>query len=538
MTKSNKLFASSESHTYAEATKLNKHGKPAFDRTIEEDTLAVLLTNTLSNTFYVSDKELAKQTVEILTKMAQKDAEFLAKALVYARRNGLMKLAPVVGLAVLSANESGKKVNFRKVFHHVVKTPDDLREFVSLCRTKAVRKGLGGEARDAVKRWLQHLSEYHAVKYGSANSEGITLRDIIRMAHPRPVSDAQRELFGWLVKGWADVGPKPSPTSPQVWALETLKRATSEKEVIRLVEDYKLPWEVVVPSVKKMTPEIWKMLLKDMPYMALLRQLNTMERNGLFADKDVAKAVAAKLSDPENVKRSKQLPFRFFNAHNAFTGIQVVRDAIVSALEQSFENTDKLDGRVCIANDISGSMSSLASDKGTARYCDIAGLLASALFKKCDDVILLPFDTSAHEVKVSRHDSIMTIANTISRSGGGTSLGAPIQYLRNHKDKVDVFIGLTDNESWVGHGFLTEWEAYKKISPNAKAFLINIAPYRDFVAPAGYPDVYYISGWSDSVLKYISLTLNGGHGQVDDVKGLDLSGLNKSKAVVHETIAD
>lgn len=536
MTKSNKLFASQE--PVQKGTKLNLAGAPSFDRTLEEDTLAVLLTNTLSNTFYVSDKDLAKQTVEVLTKMAKKDPEFLAKALVYARRNGLMKLAPVVGLAVLSANESGKKVNFRKVFHHVVKTPDDLREFVSLCRTKAVRQGLGGEARDAVKRWLQHMSEYHAVKYGSANSEGITLRDIIRMAHPRPVNDAQRELFGWLVKGWDDVGPKPSPTSPQVWALETLKRATSDKEVIRLVQDYKLPWEVVVPSVKKMTPEIWKALLKDMPYMALLRQLNTMERNGLFADKDVAKAVAAKLSDQTNVKYSKQLPFRFFNAYNAFKGIQVVRDAIVDALELSFENTEKLDGRVCIANDISGSMSGQVSDKGETRYRDVAGLLSAALFKKCDDVILLQFNTSANTLDASRRDSVMSLAKKIGDGDGGTNVGAPIAYLSQHRDKVDVFIGVTDSESWAGNGFLTEWEAYKKISPKAKAFVINIAPYRDFVAPAGYPDVHYISGWSDAVLKYISLTLNGGIGQVEDVKRLDLSSLDKSKVVVTEPIAE
>lgn len=537
MTKTGKLFGSTES--VQKGTKLNAHGAPSFSRTLEEDTLAVLLTNTLSNTFYVSEKDLAKQTVEVLIKMAQKDPEFLAKALVYARQYGLMKLAPVVGLAVLSANETGKKVNFRKVFHHVVKTPDDLREFVSLCRSGAVRKGLGGEARDAVKRWLQHLSEYHAVKYGSANSEGITLRDIIRMAHPRPVNDAQRELFGWLVKGWEDVGPAPSPTNPQVWALEKLKRTESEKDVIALIEKYRLPWEVVVPAAKKMTPAIWKALLKDMPYMALLRQLNTMDRNSLFLDKEVAKFVAGKLSDKESVKRSKQLPFRFFNAYNAFTGNQAVRDAIVDALEVSFENTEKLNGRICIASDVSGSMSGQASEKSATRYRDIAGLLSAALFKKCDDVVLLQFNESANTLNVSRRDSVMSLAQKIADGSGGTNVGAPIRWLNDHGDKVDVFIGVTDNESWAGRGFLAEWESYKRVSPNAKAFLINIAPYRDFVAPAGYPNVYYISGWSDSVLKYISLTVNGGMGQVDDVKRIDLSGLDKGKAVsTSETNAD
>lgn len=531
------------SATYRQATKLNKEGFPAFGRSLEEDTLCVLMTNTLSNTFYVSEQELAKETIDVLTKMAEKDPDFLAKALVFARNQGLMRLAPIVGLAVLSAfDKSEKKTAFRKVFHHVIKTPDDLREFVAICRSKAVRQGLGGEARDAVKRWLQHMTEYHAVKYGSANSEGITLRDIIRMAHPRPVSDKQRELFGWVVKGWNDVGPAPSPTNPQVWAFETLKRTEDEAEIVSLVEKYRLTWEVVVPSVKKMTPAIWRALLKDMPYMALLRNLNTLERNDVLkaTDKDpypaVAKEVAARLADPEQVKRSKQLPFRFFNAFKAFTGNQMVRDALVDALEQSFVSVPELAGRVCIANDISGSMGSKVSEKGEARYCDIAGLLGAALFKKCDDVVLMPFDTNVHQINVSRKSTIMDIAEKVGKALGGTDLSAPVNELIRTKTKVDVFIGITDNMDWAGEGFLTAWERYKKLmNPNAKAFLVRIDPYSgEYVAPEGYPDVHFIFGWNDSVLKYISMTLQKGVSQVEDVRKMDLTKLDTKKEVAAE----
>jgi len=536
MVRSNKLFGSTPqpqkpgmSPTYAQADKVNREGFPAFTRTLEEDTLAVLLCNTLSNTFYADERTLAKETVDVLTRMAQKDADFLAKALVHARNRGLMRLAPVVGLAVLSAHGDGeKKVAFRRVFHHVVKTPDDLREFVSLCRSKQIRKGLGGEARDAVKRWLQHISEYHAVKYGSAKSEGITLRDILRMAHPRPVSEAQRELFGWLVKGWDKVGLEPSPSNPQVWAFEKIKRAETEAEIVALVKKYRLTWEVVVPSVKKMTTGIWAALLDEMPYMALLRNLNTMARHHVFTDEATVKKIAKRLSDPEQVRKSKQFPFRFFNAFKAFEGPQGIRDALADALEQSFENVEALPGRVCVANDISGSMSNPVSDKGKARYCDIAGILAAALFKKQEDVVLLPFDTTVHTIAVSRRDSIMTIAGQIGLAQGGTDVGAPIRYLNQTHQKVDVFIGVTDGEDWAGRGFLTEWEEYRKeVSPNAKAFLVTISPYKDWNAPTGYPSVHFCVGWSDAVLKYIPLVLKGGAGQVEEVKKIDLAALGK-----------
>jgi 60 kDa SS-A/Ro ribonucleoprotein len=529
------LFGFDKQKPYRDAAKLNKEGFPAFDRSIEEDTLAVLTTNTLSNTFYVDARSLAKETVAVLDKMGDEDPAFLARALVYARNKGLMRLAPIVGLAVLSVKDRGRKDNFRRAFDLVIRTPDDLREFVALCRTGTIRKGLGGEARDAVKRRLQRLSPYHAVKYGSARSEGMTLRDILRMAHPKPVNRAQEELFGWLVKGWTSIGPEPSPTNPQVWAFERLKRTADEAEIVRLVRDHRLTWEVVVPAVRKMTPAVWRALLDDMPYMALLRNLATMDRHGVFQDRDTVREIAKRIADPANVRRSKQFPFRFFNAFHAFKGDQSVKDALADALERSFENVPRLRGRVCVANDISGSMGGRAAARGAARYCDIAGLLAAALFRKCDDVALLPFDTEVHAVSVSRRSAVMDIAGKIGLAQGGTDLGAPIRRLLKRKEKVDIFIGITDGEDWAGRGFLSEWEAYKaKVNRDAKAFLIAISPYRDWNAPAGHPDIHFVLGWSDAVLRYIPLVLGGGAGQVAEVRNLDFAAFEKAPAAAEE----
>lgn len=522
------------SKTYAQADLINKEGFRAFSRTLEEDTLSVLLTNTLSNTFYASEKELAKETLDVLKAQADQDPEFLAKACVYAREKGLMKLTSVIALAILSAQDvGGRKDLFRKAFPRVVQIPDDLREFVAFCRTKQARKGLGGQAKVMAQHWLRHMSEFHAVKYGSSASEGITLRDILRMTHPRPKTEAQRELFGWLVNGWKDVGAEPSPRNPMVWALEKVKRSTDAAEIVSLVKTYKLPWEVVVPSVQKMTKGIWTALMHGMPYMALLRNLNTMTRHGVLEDKETVKALAARIADPENVRKSKQFPFRFWNAFNAFTGSQTLRDALTDALEASFQNMPEIKGRVCVSNDISWSMNGKATEKGTARFCDIAGIFGAALFKKCEDVVLLPFDNCAHPDlgKVSRRDSVMGIAQKIGLANNGTNLGAPIEYLHQKGEKVDTFIGITDNEDWAGRGFLTYLEIYRKaVNPKMKAILVTIAPHRNFVAPTGYPDVWFVQGWSDAVLRYIPFILEGGRGQVEDVRKVDLNPPTKATA--------
>lgn len=591
MSKAKRLFTSpastvpAMSATYKKADKVNKEGFPAFSRTMEEDVLSVLMTQTLGNTFYCSAKELAKDLVATIETAANQDSEFLAKALVYARNNGLMKLAPTVGLTVLAAHEGkaelaaldvkiadaktagkedevkslnilrnkvGKKDNFRQAFKHVIRTPDDLREFVALCRTKTITQGFGGSTKIAAQNFLRHMSEFHGVKYGSDKSEGITLRDILRMAHPRESasghefscgnkkahdrlkSGAQKELFGWLVKGWEKVGTEPSPTNPLIWALETLKKTEDEKAIIALVRTYRMPWEVVVPSVKKMTKGIWAALLDGMPYMALLRNLNTMTKHGVFDDKDVVKAVAKRLSDKEAVLKSKQLPFRFSNAYKFFTGAQEIRDAIVDALETSFANVPKINGRVCVSNDISSSMSSAVAEKSKASCAEIAGILAAALFKSNADTLLVPFDDNAHPEmgRVSKRDSMMSIAEKIGITRGGTDLTASIQYLMKAREKVDVFIALTDNEDWAGRGFLTYWEQYKKtINPKAKAFLITLLPNKDYVAPKGYPDVYFIMGWSPSILTYIPMQLEKGVGQVEAVKAIDLVNYGKKVEV-------
>src|SRR4029078_11203497 len=73
------------SATYNQADKINKGGQRAFSRSSEEDTLAVLTTQTLSNTFYVGQKELAKETVDVLRAMSAHDPEVVLKALSCAR---------------------------------------------------------------------------------------------------------------------------------------------------------------------------------------------------------------------------------------------------------------------------------------------------------------------------------------------------------------------------------------------------------------------------------------------------------------------
>ena len=91
---------------------------------------------------------------------------------------------------------------------------------------------------------------------------------------------------------------------------------------------------------------------------------------------------------------------------------------------------------------------------------------------------------------------------------------------------MKALLGITDNIEWATdqsgrHGFLPTWRAYRqRVAPEAEAFLITIAPYRHAMAPGGEPGVHSIYGWSEQVLRYISLMQGGLAGQVEAVRTL------------------
>lgn len=519
-------------------THLNRAGAPSFYRDLKEQVVQILITQTLSNTFYASAQELGQEAMEVLLKARSECPEFLAKALVYARNKGLLRTMPVLGLAVLSGSRQAKE-HFLAVFNQVVRTPDDLRTFVVLCKSGVIpgRNGLGGMTRDAVASWLENLSEYHAVKYGSAASREITLRDILRLAHPKPQNEALAERFGYLVKGKEGLRESVA-LNPQIRALEALKKATTEEETLNLIRQGKLPFEVVLPSVKATSPAIWSALLHNAPYFNLLRNLVTFTRHGVFQNEEEVGYAVTRLTDPVAVQRSKVMPFRFFQAWQQYcqTDNQDSRisNALRAALELSFVNLPSLGSRtVAIGTDVSGSMSSLVSERSSASCIDIAGIFTGALLKRTEGrVIPLPFDTDVHlDAGLSGRDEILTTCDKISRMcGGGTAIGAPMEHLLRQAISVDVFIGITDNEDWAyGHGyscsgsFLDLWRSYRQqVNSQARAYLLTIASYRDAVAPQGEEGVRFIYGWSDSVPKYIAQDLEGGSGQIQEIEQMSL----------------
>ncbi|MCD9020207.1 TROVE domain-containing protein [Cohnella silvisoli] len=484
-------------------TTLNKDGYPAYVRSAEEQYVQTLVTNTFGNTFYADQHELLSEAGELHHAMAQSNPQFMAKAIVYARNEGYMRLQPLFGLVVLSAYRPDL---FAKIFMKVVRIPSDLSDFLTILQ--GLRRGEGGRAvKRQVNRFLSGVSEYWAIKY-NGRGRGYSLGDAIATAHPKPTDLKQQALFHYLRGQDANLS-----LLPQVDALEQLKRATTEAEKMHWIDTGKLPHEVVTGAIKP-TKAVWKALLHQMPTFALLRHLNALERAGVFEDRYNLEAAVSRLTDQRALQKAKILPFRFAKAFRQVNH-PVLRDALRDAVEYTFSNLPDMEDKTAIFLDISGSMN--------GEYLQIGSVFALALYKKTQgNSLFWLFDTEVEDARPSRRDSILTQADRI-QARGGTDTGAPIRKLLAERRKVDQIVIITDEQQNSGSPFYEALLKYRsKINPSVKAFIIDIAPYRNAMVPPQDRNTFYIYGWSDTVLSYIAQTAKGYGSMVQQIEAIVL----------------
>lgn len=222
----------------------------------------------------------------------------MARALVFARNEGFMRLQPLYGLAVLSAHRPDL---FAQIFLDVVKIPSDLVDFLTILQ--GMGRGEGGRAvKRQINRFLSGVTEYWALKY-NGRGRGYSLGDAIATAHPKPADMKQQALFRYLRGHEANMA-----VIPQVDALEKLKRATTEAEQIHWIEQGKLPYETVTGAIKP-TVAVWEALLHQMSTFALLRHLHTLARAGVFANEEHLAYAIGRLTDREALQKARILPW-------------------------------------------------------------------------------------------------------------------------------------------------------------------------------------------------------------------------------------
>src|SRR5262249_8853471 len=158
-----------------------------------------------------------------------------------------------------------------------------------------------------------------------------SLKDILRMVHPKP-ADAERQAFyAWILGRPYDVAALPA----EIAAFETWKREPSGPLP-------PVPFEWLTSF--ELSPAQWGELARRMGWQALRMNLNPLARNGAFTVDGVTDLVAERLSDINAVGRARVLPYQLMMSLNAAgNGVPLkVQAALEEALEASLSRVAPL----------------------------------------------------------------------------------------------------------------------------------------------------------------------------------------------------
>jgi 60 kDa SS-A/Ro ribonucleoprotein len=500
------LFQTYVGKLLTNATAKNHEGRAAFAYGPRHALAQLAVTGTLSRTFYASAQN---QLDEVVKLAAQVTPEFLAKTAIYARNKGHMKDMPALLLAALSTRDP---VLLARAFPRVIDNGRMVRNFVQIMRSGAVgRKSLGSRPKLLVEGWLNQATDTQIIWASVGQSP--SLADVIRMVHPKPAGPERKALYAYLIGKPYDVAMLPTALT----AFELFKRDSSEP-----VPD--VPFQMLTSL--ELTPQHWAAIAKSAGWQMLRQNLNTFDRQCVFAIEGMPELIAARLRDPAEIRKARVLPYQLMAAYTAAGQDvpQIVRDALQDAMEIAVANVPVIAGNVVVCPDVSGSMASPATGirKGatTAIRCiDVAALVAAAILRVNTSARVLPFEDKVVHLAINPRDSIMTNAHLLaSVGGGGTNCSAPLARLNDDKAKVDLVVFVSDNQSWMDAkgggqttGVMVEWRKLKTRCPNAKLVCIDIQPYGTTQAPDA-DDILNVGGFSDAVFETIATFARGDMG--------------------------
>jgi 60 kDa SS-A/Ro ribonucleoprotein len=529
----NKSLFSSTNALLPRSTALNEAGGAAYQFTPKHALAQFAATGCFNGTFY-ADAETQLDTLKSLIAQVN-DNVFLAKLAIYSRERAYLKDMPAALTATLAARDT---VLFHQVFDRVIDNGRVLRTLFQMIRSGQFgKKSLSSSLQRAFQRWLNTASPEKLLSASIGHDP--SLRDILRMARPTPSDNSRRALFGWLtdkeVAKWAPAGEVDLPE--QVRLLVAFRTAETAEQQIALLDNLHARWDLLADTAKG--AKVWAAIARTMGPQALRMNLNTLQRHGVFNDWETVKAVAARLTDENEIRRSRQFPYQFFAAYlNAADDVpQAIKTALHKAAEIACGNVPELPGPVVIGLDVSGSMQSpVTGHRGCGattkmRCVDVAALVAAAILRRNPESVVIPFDTQAFDVKVDPSDSILSLSERLAKyGGGGTDCSLPIKKANAAyaKRKFAGVVLVSDNESWVyqgrpyfygtngSTGVMTEWQQFVQNQlrlPQAqgglaapKLICIDLQPHATTQAPER-SDILNIGGFSDAVFEVMSAFL-------------------------------
>lgn len=461
-------------------------------------------------TFYESGADRDDRFAALVRELAVSDPEWTAGLLGWLRTEGNLRTAALVGAAEyvkarLDAGACDGPAN-RRVVDSVLRRPDEPGELLAYWTAtygrnvpKPVKRGIA----DAVRRLYSGKS---LLKYDTA-SKGYRFGDILNLTHaaPDPAKPWQGELFRYALDRRHHPETAVPPVSDAVLTAHRelmavpvgQRRAlvTSEGGAERLAAAG-MTWEALAGWLQgPMDKAAWEAVIPSMGVMALVRNLRNFDEAGV--SDEVAARVAARISDPAEVARSRQFPFRYLAAYRHAPSLRWAYP-LERALGHSLANVPALPGRTLILVDRSGSMFwSRLSDRSELNRADAAAIFGTALALRARKADLVEFGSTSAAVPFRAGESVLKILGRFGDLGGTDTTGAVRAHYRRH-DRVLI---VTDEQYAPSH----HGDPTEQVPADVPVYTWNLAGYRAGHGPSGTGNRHTFGGLSDAAFRMVPL---------------------------------
>ncbi|GGK02705.1 RNA-binding protein [Streptomyces camponoticapitis] len=460
-------------------------------------------------TFYESGDDRDNRFAALVRELAVDDPRWTAGLLGWLRRDANMRTAAIVGAAEyvrarLELDVTTGPSN-RQVIDSVLLRADEPGEMLGYWTSrygrripKPVKRGTA----DAVRRLYSGKS---LLKYDTA-SRGYRFGDILNLVHasPDPAKAWQGELFRYALdrRHHPDTAVPPASNRTLTAHRELMALPVAERRTVitspgaaERLAGAGMTWEMLAGWLQgPMDAAAWEAVIPSMGPMALLRNLRNFDEAGV--GDEVAAKVAAELSDPAVVARSRQFPFRYLAAYQHAPSLRWSYP-LERALGHSLANVPALPGRTLILVDRSGSMWSPMSDRSQLNRADAAAIFGTAVAMRAAGADLVEFGSTSGKVRYRDGESVLKVLGRFGSLGGTDTSQAVRSHYRGH-DRVLI---VTDEQAAYSH----YGDPAGQVPERVPVYTWNLAGHRAGHGPSGTRNRHTFGGLSDAAFRMVPL---------------------------------
>ena len=493
---------------------LTHEGAPGYARDAKGELFLLAVAYMGSDaTFYETGKERDTRFADLVRKVAVEDPAWMDGFIPWLRNAANMRTASLVAAAeALKARLDAKLPGSRKLISAALQRADEPGELLAYWHSlygrnepKPLKRGIA----DAI---LRLYSEFSLLKYDT-DSHGYRFGDVIERVHvtgehPEVKGTWKGDLYEYAIDR-RHGRDNPVPDSLQMIRANATLRAMAAGDARALLSADSLKaagmtWEdaLSLAGSKVAKRDLWAALIPSMGFMAQLRNLRNFDEAGV--PDDVAGDVIARLTDPEQVAKSRQFPFRFLSAYRAAPSLRWAYP-LERGLHLSLANVPALKGRTLILVDRSGSMFDGVSAKSGLNRADTAALFGAALALRSEHADLVEFGSGSQPVQFRNAESVLKVIERFTSMGGTNTADAVRRHYRDTFHSRIVII--TDEQAWAGHYGA---EPTSAVPARIPVYTWNLAGYQHGHGPSGSANRHTFGGLTDVAFRLIPL-LEAGH---------------------------